>query len=129
MSNAELRLKNKEVGIHIKDETRITTNLSWLLPAYRRQVSRLLILKNLGTLYLVLSTIVSHVKKLSLKICNQSTSKRDPAALFVFGFLPKTGTAGKIHEILLYLRQLVKSSNRRNSLISLRFEEVRQKSQ
>jgi hypothetical protein len=50
MSNSELRLKNKEMGIRITDETRITTNLSWLLPAYRRQVSRILILKNLGTL-------------------------------------------------------------------------------
>jgi hypothetical protein len=53
MSNAELRLKIEEVGLRITYETRITTNLSWLLPACRRLVSRLLLIKNLGKLYLV----------------------------------------------------------------------------
>jgi hypothetical protein len=64
--------------------------------------TQMLLGKVLGTLYLVLRTIVSHVKKLSLRTCSRSTSKFDPAALFVFDYPQGIGNEGKIHEILWY---------------------------
>jgi len=117
MSNAELRFKNEEVGemyhvqstnyqvgIRISYETRIATNLSWLL-----------CLVSCFLKILVHCTYLFSSEENSVRTCNQNTSKRDPAALFVFDCPQETGTEGKTHGSLWCLHQFERSSNRRNS--------------
>ena len=101
MSNAELRLKNEEV--EIRNGIGIT---------------------NFGekceflhcTWYLVHCTYLFGSKENPVKTYSQSTSKRDPVVLFVFGCQQEIGTEGKIHGNLWCLHQSERSSNRRSNL-------------
>ena len=58
MSNAELRFKNEEVGemYHVQSRVSYIIRNSYRHKSVLALVSRLLLLKNLGTLYLVLGT-------------------------------------------------------------------------
>lgn len=104
ISNSELRFKNEEV--EIRNGIEITT-----LANFGERCESLLC-----TLYLVPCTYLFASKKNSVRTYSQSTSKRDPAVLFVFDCQQETGTEGKTHGNLWCLHQFERSSNRRNSL-------------
>ena len=143
MLNAERWFKNEEVEIRSRTWILLRKNLGTLnLTACGRQAkydwntrrgghsswNRLeyvfeIISPSLLGLFLVYFHFISNSasqrqdsEKNLVKTYSQSTSKRDPAVLFVFGCQQETGTEGKTHGNLWYLHQLVRSSNRRNSL-------------